>query len=98
MLTFVHLILLSLLSGAYIYESNFSYPLLHIWGIIFIGFLFNYVFDSQLMYYLGLPIIPYFLYNEIMRVPTQRDWQRLGMQAVSEPGSSIQLYLPTQTS
>ncbi len=97
MLTFSHCILLYLVAGAYLHESNFGATLLsQIWSVMLIGLLWEYIFDSRMAYYLCLPLIAYVSYSEIMRMPTDADWERHGMQAVYPSGSPIQLYLPVE--
>jgi hypothetical protein len=93
MLSFIHVILLYLFSGVYLYENNLfiSYTP-YIWTSFLIALLGDFLFDSVFFCYLCIPLCGYFAYQEVMRVPTDADWEKLGFYAVYPPGSAIQLY------
>ena len=99
MLSFIHVILLYLLSGVYLYENKLfiSYTP-YIWTSFFLALLGDFVYDSVFFCYLCIPLCGYFAYQEVMRVPTEADFEKLGFRGVYPSGSGIQLYLPQSKS
>lgn len=98
MLQFAHIILLYLLLGVYLYESNlFISYMPYIWFSFLIALLGEFLFDSQILLYLCIPLCGYFAYQEVVRVPTEADWEKIGFKAVYPSGSGVQLYLPPET-